>query len=173
MHISTNDLHCCKPARLLQRAPSGGRPHRRRAARPPPHPTQRPTSPTATDCVGRPIARRQQTAPPQQRRSKDATAHPQQPGARPDPPRPAPARSGRHRSAKGKVRSPHGPEFSGGVRSGSGEARTIRLLHIISVRPSKQPFMVCTILKVYMELGSYFVPARTNKRHHHERRRRP
>ena len=23
MHISTNDLHCCKPARLLQRAPSG------------------------------------------------------------------------------------------------------------------------------------------------------
>jgi hypothetical protein len=26
MHISTNDLHCCKPARLLQLAPSGGRP---------------------------------------------------------------------------------------------------------------------------------------------------
>ncbi len=24
----TNDLHCCKPARLLQLAPSGGRPHR-------------------------------------------------------------------------------------------------------------------------------------------------
>jgi hypothetical protein len=37
MHISTNDLHCCKPARL---------------------------------------AGRQQTAPPQQRRSKDATSHP-------------------------------------------------------------------------------------------------
>ena len=47
MHISTNDLHCCKPAHLLQQAPSGccfcknkyksssawapsgGRPHRR------------------------------------------------------------------------------------------------------------------------------------------------
>jgi hypothetical protein len=39
------------------------------------------------------------------------------------------------------------------VRSGPGEARTILLLHIISVRPSKQPLMV--------------VSARTNKRHHH------
>jgi hypothetical protein len=42
------------------------------------------------------------------------------------------------------------------VRSGPGEARTI-LLHIISVRPSKQPLMVRTFLKVYMELGSYFL----------------
>jgi hypothetical protein len=42
------------------------------------------------------------------------------------------------------------------------------LLHIIRVRPSKQPLMVRTFLKVYMELGSYFfVSARTNKRHHH------
>jgi hypothetical protein len=54
------------------------------------------------------------------------------------------------------------------VRSGGpGEARTILLLHIISARPSKQPLMVRTFLKVYMELGSYFVSARTNKRHHH------
>ncbi len=29
VHISTNDLHCCKPARLLQLAPSGRRPRRR------------------------------------------------------------------------------------------------------------------------------------------------
>ena len=29
MHISTNDFHCCKPAHLLQLAPSGGRPRRR------------------------------------------------------------------------------------------------------------------------------------------------
>ena len=58
----------------------------------------------------------------------------------------------------------------GGVRSGPGEARTTLLLHIISVRPSKQPLMVRTFLKVYMELGSYFfVSARTNKRHHHHR----
>jgi uncharacterized membrane protein len=41
--------------------------------------------------------------------------------------------------------------------SGPGEARTILLLHIISVRPSKQPLMVRTFLKVYMELGSYFL----------------
>jgi GTPase involved in cell partitioning and DNA repair len=43
------------------------------------------------------------------------------------------------------------------VRSGPGEARTILLLHIISVRPSKQPLMVRTFLKVYLELGSYFL----------------
>ena len=43
------------------------------------------------------------------------------------------------------------------MRSGPGEARTILLLHIISVRPSKQPRMVRTFLKVYMELGSYFL----------------
>jgi hypothetical protein len=43
------------------------------------------------------------------------------------------------------------------VRSGPGEARTIPLLHIISVRPSKQPLMVRTFLKVYMELGSHFL----------------
>jgi hypothetical protein len=36
-------------------------------------------------------------------------------------------------------------------------ARTILLFHIISARPSKQPLMVCTFLKVYMELGSYFL----------------
>jgi hypothetical protein len=43
------------------------------------------------------------------------------------------------------------------VRSGSGAARTILLFHIISDRPSKQPLMVPTFLKVYMELGSYFL----------------
>ena len=41
--------------------------------------------------------------------------------------------------------------------SGPGEARTILLLHIISDRPSKQPLMVRTFLKVYMELGSCFL----------------
>ena len=42
------------------------------------------------------------------------------------------------------------------MRSGPGAARTILLFHIISARPSKQPLMVRTFLKVYMELGSYF-----------------
>ena len=48
-------------------------------------------------------------------------------------------------------------EEGGGVRSGPGAARTILLLHIISASPSKQPRMVRTFLKVYMELGSYFL----------------
>ncbi len=42
------------------------------------------------------------------------------------------------------------------MRSRPGEARTILRLHIISARPSKQPLMVRTFLKVYMELGSCF-----------------
>ncbi len=50
-----------------------------------------------------------------------------------------------------------GEEEGGGVRSGSGEARTILLFHIISARPFKQPLRVRTFLKVYMELGSYFL----------------
>ena len=36
-------------------------------------------------------------------------------------------------------------------------ARTILLFHIISARPSKHPLMVRTFLKLYMELGSYFL----------------
>jgi hypothetical protein len=57
----------------------------------------------------------------------------------------------------GPERGLRGEEEGGGVRSGPGEARTILLLHIISARPSKQPLMVRTFLKVYMELGSYFL----------------
>ena len=43
------------------------------------------------------------------------------------------------------------------MRSGPGSARTILLFHIICARPSKQPRMVRTFLKVYMDLGSYFL----------------
>jgi len=50
-----------------------------------------------------------------------------------------------------------GKEEGGGVRSGPGEARTILLLHIISVRPSKQPLMVRTFLKVFCILYSVIV----------------
>jgi hypothetical protein len=77
------------------------------AARPPPHPHAAPHLTNIDRRTGRPIAGRQQTGPPKPCSSKDATAHPHQPGARPDPPRPAPARSGRH-PAKVKVRSPLG-----------------------------------------------------------------
>ena len=50
-------------------------------------------------------------------------------------------------------------EEGGGVRSRPGAARTILLSHIISARPSKQPLMVRTFLKVYMELGFYYAGA--------------
>jgi hypothetical protein len=50
-------------------------------------------------------------------------------------------------------------------RSGPRAARTILLFHIIGARPSKQPRMVRTFLKVYMELGSYFLFLQ--ERHHH------
>ena len=43
------------------------------------------------------------------------------------------------------------------MRSGPGAARTILLFHMISDRPSKQPLRVRTFLKVYMELGSFFL----------------
>ena len=43
------------------------------------------------------------------------------------------------------------------MRSRPAAARTILLFHIISARPSKQTLMVRTFLKVYMELGSYFL----------------
>ena len=52
-----------------------------------------------------------------------------------------------------------GEEEGGGVRSRPGAARTILLSHIISARPSKQPLMVRTFLKVYMELGFYYAGA--------------
>ena len=42
-----------------------------------------------------------------------------------------------------------GEEEGGGVRSRLGEARTILLFHIISARPSKQPRIVRTFLKVH------------------------
>jgi hypothetical protein len=69
-------------------------------------PTHRPTSPTTTNCAGRLMAGLQQTAPPQQRHSKDATAHPHQPRTRPEPPHPDPAHSLRHHPAKVKVKFP-------------------------------------------------------------------
>ena len=49
-------------------------------------------------------------------------------------------------------------------------ARTILLFHTISARPSKQPRMVGSTLGVY-SFGLIFVSARTNKRHHHQRRK--
>ncbi len=70
----------------------------------------------------------------------------------------------------GPDRGLRGEEEGGGVRSGSGAARTILLatllFHTISARPSQQPRMVGSTLGVY-SFGLIFVSARTNKRHHH------
>ena len=68
---------------------------------------------------------------------------------------------GRSRTGKG---SSGGEEEGGGVRSRPGAPRTILLSHIISASPSKQPLMVRAFLKVYMELGFYFL---FSKSHHH------
>ena len=89
--------------------PAATGPVRRALTPPPAHhrtPTHLPTSPTTTDCDGRLMAGRQQTAPSQQRPSKDDTAHPHQPGARPNPPHPDPAHSCHHHPAKAKVKFP-------------------------------------------------------------------
>jgi hypothetical protein len=52
------------------------------------------------------------------------------------------------------------------VRSRPGAARTILLFHTSSAKPSKQPRMVGSTLRVY-SFALIFVSARTNKRHHH------
>jgi hypothetical protein len=108
---------------------------------------------------GRPPANGPPTTAPQQRRHRPSSpALAQTPHA---PPQPAATATAQPKPRSG----PHyGTEF---LRRGPGEARAILVLHIISARPSKQPLMVRTFLKVYMELGSYFVSARTNKRHYH------
>jgi hypothetical protein len=53
------------------------------------------------------------------------------------------------------------------VRSGPGAVRTILRFHTISARPSKEPLMVRTFLKVYGAGLLFFVSAGTDKRHHH------
>jgi hypothetical protein len=68
------------------------------------------------------------------------------------------------------VRGLRGEEEGGGVRSGPGADRTILLFHIISARPSKQPRMVRTFLKVhtrprlaYTHCGVEVTESSTNK----------
>jgi hypothetical protein len=98
MHISTNDLHCCKPARLLQLAPSGGCPRRR-----PPDTAPTRIAPLTNDDVlqwktdGRQPANGPPTATPQQRRhspSTPARGPPKPPSPRLSPlPPPPPSQS--------------------------------------------------------------------------------
>jgi hypothetical protein len=47
----------------------------------------------------------------------------------------------------------HSTSEGGGVMRQQGAAGAILLFHIISARPSKQPLLVRTFLKVHMEQG--------------------
>jgi hypothetical protein len=110
---------------------------------------------------------------------RGVAACPRWPGARSGLPCPVPACGRRCLPGWGRIGFPLrggvwaevGPDrwSSGGRKKGwceewPGDARTILFLHVISARPSKQPLMVRTFLKVFMVLGSCFVSARTNKR---------
>jgi hypothetical protein len=59
----------------------------------------------------------------------------------------------------------HSTSEGGGVMRQQGAAGAILLFHIISARPSKQPLLVRTFLKVYGARLLFFVSARTNTRH--------
>jgi hypothetical protein len=90
MHISTNDLKCCKPARLLQLAPSGGLPLLCPSATAPPrtpHLTNRDRLPWKTD--GLPTANCPPTTAPQQRHHNVSTPA-RGPPTRPSTPSPSP-----------------------------------------------------------------------------------
>jgi hypothetical protein len=83
------------------------------------HATDRPTTATFHDTsrthynwmAARQTSCRQQTAPAQSRSSKDVTAHPHRPGARPGRPCPVPACSGQPPSGRSGFSSPFGTEF--------------------------------------------------------------
>jgi hypothetical protein len=73
---------------------------------PPPRPPQHVPRTHDNRMAGRQMSCRQQTAPPQSRCSKDVTAHPHRPGARPGRPCPVPACSGQPLPGKRRFSSP-------------------------------------------------------------------
>ena len=80
--------------------------------RPPRHIDLHATSRTHDNrMAGRQTSCRQQTAPPQPRCSKDVTAHPHRPGARPGRPCQVPARSGQPLSGRSGFSPSFGTEF--------------------------------------------------------------
>ena len=99
---------------------TAGNPHTDGSAAPRARPRHRPSRhsyPPATSqshdnwMVSRQTSCRQQTAPPQPRCSKDVTAHPHRPGARPGRPCPVPARSGQQLSCRSGFSPAFGTEF--------------------------------------------------------------
>jgi hypothetical protein len=101
--ISTNDLHCRNPARRWQRR---ARSTPTLPPAPPPRPPRHVPRTHDNRMAGRQMSCRQQTAPPQSRCSKDVTAHPHRPGARPGRPCPVPACSGHPPSGQRRFSSP-------------------------------------------------------------------
>jgi len=94
---------------FLQMIDTAGNPHADGSAAPGARPRHRPSrhrDPPATSrshdnwMAARQTSCRQQTAPPQPRCSKDVTAHPHRPGARPGRPCQVPARSGQPLSGR-------------------------------------------------------------------------
>ena len=105
---------------FLQMIDTAGNPHADGSAAPGARPRHRPSrhrDPPATSrshdnwMAARQTSCRQQTAPPQPRCSKDVTAHPHRPGARPGRPCPVPARSGQPLSGRSRFSPAFGTEF--------------------------------------------------------------
>jgi hypothetical protein len=112
---------------FLQMIDTAGNPHADGSAAPGARPRHRPSrhrDPPATSrahdnwMAARQTSCRQQTAPPPPRCSKDVTAHPHRPGARPGRPCQVPARSGQPLSGRSGFSPAFGTEFfslEGGV----------------------------------------------------------
>ena len=105
---------------FLQMIDTAGNPHADGSAAPGARPRHRPSrhrDPPATSrahdnwMAARQTSCRQQTAPPPPRCSKDVTAHPHRPGARPGRPCPVPARSGQQLSGRSGFSPAFGTEF--------------------------------------------------------------
>ena len=105
---------------FLQMIDTAGNPHADGSAAPGARPRYRPprhsdlpaTSRTHDNWMAaRQTSCRQQTAPAQPRCSKDVTAHPHRPGARPGRPCPVPARSGQPLSGRSRFSPAFGTEF--------------------------------------------------------------
>ena len=105
---------------FLQMIDTAGNPHADGSATPGARPRHRPSrhrNPPATSrahdnwMAARQTSCRQQTAPPPPRCSKDVTAHPHRPGARPGRPCQVPARSGQPLSGRSGFSPAFGTEF--------------------------------------------------------------
>ena len=106
---------------FLQMIDTAGNPHADGSPAPGARPRHRPSrhsNPPDTSCShdnwmsARQTSCRQQTAPPPPRSSKDVTAHPHLPGARPGRPCQVPARSGQPLSGRSGFSPAFGTEFS-------------------------------------------------------------